>query len=99
MKSQASSGKLEHYIYNDDSELFDSFKVTQLGRNLQEILEPHRAVITSQVLMLFQSVSSEDEMVGWHHRLNGLESEQAPRVGEGQEAWCAAILGVAKIQA
>ena len=41
---------------------------------------------------------TEDEMVGWHHRLNGLESEQAPRVGEGQEAWCAAIHGVAKIR-
>ena len=25
----------------------------------------------------------EDEMVGWHHRLNGLEFEQAPD-GEGQ---------------
>ena len=27
---------------------------------------------------------TEDEMVGWHHRLNGLEFEQAPRVGDGQ---------------
>ena len=26
----------------------------------------------------------EDEMVGWHHRLNGHEFEQAPGVGEGQ---------------
>ena len=26
----------------------------------------------------------EDEMVGWHHRLNGLEFEQAPGVGDGQ---------------
>ena len=26
----------------------------------------------------------EDEMVGWHHRLNGHESEQALRVGDGQ---------------
>ena len=26
----------------------------------------------------------EDEMVGWHHRLNGHESEQAPGVGDGQ---------------
>ena len=25
-----------------------------------------------------------DEMVGWHHRLNGRESEQAPGVGDGQ---------------
>ena len=23
-------------------------------------------------------------MVGWHHRLNGHELEQAPRVGDGQ---------------
>ena len=27
---------------------------------------------------------TEDEMVGWHHRLNGHESEQAPGVGDGQ---------------
>ena len=26
----------------------------------------------------------EDEMVGWHHRLNGHEFEQAPVVGDGQ---------------
>ena len=24
------------------------------------------------------------EMVGWHHRLNALEMEQAPGVGDGQ---------------
>ena len=28
--------------------------------------------------------TTEDEMVGWHHWLNGHESEQAPRVGDGQ---------------
>ena len=27
---------------------------------------------------------TEDEMVGWHHRLNGREFEQAPAVGDGQ---------------
>ena len=27
---------------------------------------------------------TEDQMVGWHHWLNGLESEQAPGVGERQ---------------
>ena len=26
---------------------------------------------------------TEDEMVGWHHRLNGHEFEQAPGVGDG----------------
>ena len=27
---------------------------------------------------------TEDEMVGWHHRLIGHEFEQAPGVGDGQ---------------
>ena len=27
---------------------------------------------------------TEDEMAGWHHRLNGHEFEQAPGVGAGQ---------------
>ena len=27
---------------------------------------------------------TEDEMVGWHHRLDRHEFEQAPEVGEGQ---------------
>ena len=27
---------------------------------------------------------TEDEMAGWYHPLDGCESEQAPRVGEGQ---------------
>ena len=28
--------------------------------------------------------TTEDEMVGWYHRLNGHEFEQAPGVGDGQ---------------
>ena len=27
---------------------------------------------------------TEDEAVGWHHRLDGREFEQAPGVGDGQ---------------
>ena len=38
---------------------------------------------------------TEDEMVGWHHRLNGLEFEQTP--GDS-EAWHAAVHGVAESQ-
>ena len=30
--------------------------------------------------------TTEDEMVGWHHQLDGHEFEQAPRVGDGQES-------------
>ena len=28
--------------------------------------------------------TTEDEMVGWHHRLDGHEFDQAPRVGDGE---------------
>ena len=27
---------------------------------------------------------TEEEIVGWHHLLNGLEFQQAPQVGDGQ---------------
>ena len=30
--------------------------------------------------------TTEDEMVEWHHQLNGHEFEQSPRVGDGQES-------------
>ena len=30
--------------------------------------------------------TTEDEMVGWHHQLNGHEFEQALGDGEGQES-------------
>ena len=40
--------------------------------------------------------TTEDEMAGWHHRLIVLEFEWTLGVGDGQEAWRAAILGVAK---
>ena len=41
---------------------------------------------------------TEDRMIGWHHRRNGHEFEQAPGVGDGQEAWHAAVHGVIKGQ-
>ena len=41
---------------------------------------------------------TEDEMAGWHHRLNGREFKQAPRDGETQEESCAAVHGVTKSQ-
>ena len=28
--------------------------------------------------------TTEDDMVGWHHQLNGHEFEQAPGTGDGQ---------------
>ena len=37
----------------------------------------------------------EDEMVGWHHQLNGHEFEQTPGDGEGQGSR-AAVMGCYK---
>ena len=39
---------------------------------------------------------TEDEMVGWHHRLNGQEFEQAPGVGDGQRSLHAAVHEITK---
>ena len=38
---------------------------------------------------------TEDEMIGWHHQLNGHEFEQTPGDGVGQRA---AVNGVTKSQ-
>ena len=39
---------------------------------------------------------TEDEMVGWHHRLNEHEFEQTAGDVKNREAWCAAVPGVTK---
>ena len=39
---------------------------------------------------------TEDELVGWHHRHDGHEFEQALGVGDRQGAWHAAVHGAAK---
>ena len=40
--------------------------------------------------------TTEDEMVGWHHQLDGLEFEQALGVGDGQGSLASAVHGVTK---
>ena len=42
--------------------------------------------------------TTEDEMVGWHHRLNGHEFEQALGVGDGQASLGCRSSGVTKSQ-
>jgi len=39
---------------------------------------------------------TEDEMAGWHHRLDGHEFEQTAGAGMDREAWPDAVHGVTK---
>ena len=41
---------------------------------------------------------TEDEMVGWHHQLNGHGFEQLWEMGKDREASHAAVHGIAKSQ-
>ena len=41
---------------------------------------------------------TEDEMVGWHHRFNGYECEQALGVGDGQGSLvCCSLWGLKEL--
>ena len=42
--------------------------------------------------------TTEDEMAGWHHGLDGCEFERTPELVMDREAWRAANHGVAKSQ-
>ena len=43
-----------------------------------------------------KTLRTEDEMVGWHHRLDGHGFGWTPGVGDDREAWHAVVHGVAK---
>ena len=40
--------------------------------------------------------TTEDKLVGWHHRLDGHEFGWTLGVGDDREVWCAVVHGVAK---
>ena len=41
---------------------------------------------------------TEDEMVEWHHQLNGHEFEEALELVMDRAAWCSVVNGVTKSQ-
>ena len=40
--------------------------------------------------------TTEDEMIGWHHQLNGHEFEQIWEIVKDSRVWCAVVHGVPK---
>ena len=50
------------------------------------------------LLDLMDGLNPEDEIVEWHHQLNGHESEQLQEIVKDRETWCAAVHEVAKSQ-
>ena len=42
--------------------------------------------------------TTEDEMVGWHHWLNGYEFERTLDIGKDGESWCTTVHGAANSQ-
>ena len=60
-----------------------------------------RAYSLEKTLMLGKSEGKRrrgQQMVGWHHQLNGHEFEQALGVVMDREVWHAAVHGIAKSQ-
>ena len=40
---------------------------------------------------------TEDEMVGWHHQLNGLSLSKLQEMVKDREAWHAAVHGITEL--
>ena len=73
-------------------------KLQYFGNLMQRVDSLEKTVMLGKIEGKRRKGMTEDEMVGWHHRLNEHEFEQALGVGDGQGAWRAAVHGVAKSQ-
>ena len=68
-------------------------KLQHFGHLMQRTILLEKTLIWKR-LRAGREGTTEDEMVGWHQRLNGHKFEQAPGVGDGQEGLaCCSLWG------
>ena len=61
-------------------------KLQYFGHLMQRADSLERTLMLGKIEGRRRSGATEDEMVGWHHRLDGHEFKQAPEVGDGQRS-------------
>ena len=61
-------------------------KLQYFGHLMQRTDSLEKNLILGKIGRLEEKVMIEDEMVGWHHRVDGHEFEQALGVGDGQRS-------------
>ena len=59
-------------------------KLQYFGHLMQRVDSLEKTLMLGGIGGQEEKGTTEDEMAGWHHRLNGHEFEQAPRVSDGQ---------------
>ena len=59
-------------------------KLQNFGHLMQRADSLEKSLILGKIEGRRRRGATEDEMVGWHHRLSGHEFEQSPGDGEGQ---------------
>ena len=59
-------------------------KLQYFGHLMQRTDSLEKTLMLGKIEGRRKKGTTEDEMVGWHHRLDGRGFEQAPGVGEGQ---------------
>ena len=71
-------------------------RLQYFGQLMQRTDSFEKTLMLGKIWRQEEKKVKEDEMVGWHHRLNGLEFEQALGVGDGQRSLACCIPWVHK---